>query len=313
MLLSKGKVLVTGGAGFIGSHQVDALIKSGYKVVVVDDLSTGIKDNLNPKAKFYEADIRDDELDRIFKKEKPKYVFHFAAQININHSVEDPLFDADVNIIGSLNVLENCIEHGVKKIMFSSTGGALYGEAEQIPTTEEYLCNPLLPYAIAKFTVENYLKFYKNHYGLDYGIIRIANAYGPRQNAKCEAGVITVFVETMLDKKQPFIYGDGHQTRDFIFVDDVVSANMMIFESSKSDIYNVGTGRQTTINEIFGFIRDSLGLNIKEKYNQELVGQDVSCLSSEKLKKALNWSPKVEVEEGIKQTVQWFQDKRERK
>jgi UDP-glucose 4-epimerase len=313
MLLIKGKVLVTGGAGFIGSHQVDALIKNGYKVVIVDDLSTGQEVNLNPKAKFYNADIRDDDLDEIFKKEKPEYVFHFAAQINVNRSVEDPLFDADVNIVGSLNVLDNCVEHGVKKIMFSSTGGALYGEAEEVPTPEDYPCYPMSPYGIAKLSVEHYLRFYKEFHGLNYGITRYANVYGPRQNTKGEAGVIAIFAEKMLENIHPVIHGDGHQTRDFVFVGDVVLANMTVFKSDSSDTYNVGTGRQTTINEVYRYINESLGGGFKEKHSDDFSGQKVSCLSTEKISKNLGWAPSVKVSEGIKKTIEWFQNKEESK
>lgn len=310
MLTSQGKVLVTGGAGFIGSHQVDALIKSGFKVAVVDDLSTGEESNINPKATFYNLDIRDPELADVFRKEKPDYVFHFAAQISVNNSVKDPVFDADVNIIGSLNLLDNCVEFGVKKILFSSTGGALYGEAETVPTPEEYPCNPISPYGIAKLTVENYLRFYKDHYGLDYGINRYSNVYGPRQNTQGEAGVIAIFIEKFLQGKHPVIHGDGHQTRDFIYVEDVVRANMQVFESEVCDTYNVATGRQTTINEVFKYIVQGMNKSVKEKYSTEFSGQEVSCLSYDKIKNELNWEPQVKVEEGIEKTIEWF-DQRE--
>lgn len=311
MFQRKLTVLVTGGAGFIGSHQVDALAAAGYKVVIVDDLSTGMKDNLNAKAKFYELDVRDDELADVFKKEKPDFVFHFAAQMSVNQSVADPVFDADVNILGSLNVLENCVKYKVKKIMFSSTGGALYGEAEQIPTPEEYPCAPVSPYGIAKMSVENYLRFYFNQFRLKYGIMRYANVYGPRQNGQGEAGVIAIFIEKMLKGEQPVIHGDGHQTRDFVFVEDVVRANMLVFESEAVDTYNVGWGRQTTMNEIFQLIKREFNSSLEEKHQDIFSGQRVSCLSSEKLHNDLNWVPEVTMEEGIKETVEWFKKRRD--
>jgi len=306
MFSNKGKVLVTGGAGFIGSHQVDLLLKEGYKVVVVDDLSTGQKENLSEDVPFYQVDIRDAELAEVFKKEKPDYVFHFAAQINVNHSVADPIFDADVNIIGSLNLLDNCVDYGVKKIMFSSTGGALYGEAEIVPTPEEYPCAPLSPYGIAKLSVENYIRFYAENKGLNYGIMRYANVYGPRQNSKGEAGVVAIFAEKMLAGEHPVIHGDGHQTRDFVYVSDVVAANLLVLQSDRNDTYNVGTGRQTTVNEIFKLVQECLDKDFNPKHVDVFSGQKVSCLSAKKIKENLGWSPKVSMEDGVEKTVAWF-------
>jgi len=309
MFTNKGKVLVTGGAGFIGSHQVDLLIKEGYQVVVVDDLSTGQQENLPEGLVFYKVDVRDAELAEVFAKEKPDYVFHFAAQINVNRSVEDPIFDADINIIGSLNVLDNCVEYGVKKIMFSSTGGALYGEAEIIPTPEDYPCTPLSPYGIAKLAVENYIRFFAEQKGLNYGITRYANVYGPRQNSKGEAGVVAIFAEKMLAGEPIMIHGEGHQTRDFVYVGDVVAANLCVFKSDKNDTYNVGTGRQTTVNEVFKMVQNSLDLDFEPKHVDVFSGQKVSCLSAEKIKQKLGWSPQTKIEDGITETVEWFAKK----
>ena len=313
MLLSKGKVLVTGGAGFIGSHQVDALIESGYKVVVIDNLSTGKASNLNPKAKFYKADIRDEEIEEIFIKEKPEHVFHFAAQINVNKSVGDPIYDADVNIIGSLNVLDVCVDHQVKSVFFSSTGGALYGEAEEIPTTEEYPCSPLSPYGISKLCVESYLRFYKEQFGLTYSIARYANVYGPRQESAGESGVINIFTKKILEKEQVLIHGDGHQTRDFIHVRDVVAANTTIFEKGETEIFNVSTGRQTTINEIYAIIKGRLEMKTSEKYVDVFSGPRASCLSSEKLERHTKWRPTVKLATGMEETVDWIVNKYSKK
>ena len=308
-LFNKGKVLVTGGAGFIGSHQVDALVAAGYKVVIVDNLSSGQETNLNPDAEFYKVDVREEKLREVFEKEKPDFIFHFAAQINVNHSVEDPIFDADVNIIGSLNVLEQCVTFKVKKIMFASTGGALYGEAEVVPTPEKYPCEPKSPYGIAKLAVEKYIRFYRARFGLEFGITRYSNVYGPRQNPKGEAGVISIFAQKLLDGMTPTIHGDGHQTRDYVYVGDVVAANMAVLESEKSGTYNVGTGRQTTVNETYGLVAGKVGVNLEPKYSEDFSGQRVSCLSCEKIKTKLGWVPETELEDGIEQTVEWFRSR----
>ena len=305
-MFTKSKVLVTGRAGFIGSHMADRLIDEGFKVVVVDNLKTGQKENLNPRARFYEVDIRKEELKEVFATEKPEYVFHFAAQINVNHSVEDPEYDADVNIMGALNLLESCVEHKVKKIIFSSTGGALYGEAETVPTPETYPAEPISPYGISKLTVENYLRFYHQQFGLDYAVGRYANVYGPRQNPKGEAGVISIFATMLLNKKAPTIHGDGHQTRDYVYVGDVVDANMMFLQNDVVDMFNVATARQTTVNEIYEVISDILDSSYEAKHVDVFAGQEVSCLSHDKIKEALGWEPKTSIEDGIAKTVEWF-------
>ena len=309
-IFSKQKVLVTGGAGFIGSHQVDALVGAGYKVIVIDDLSNGEESNLNSEAKFYKVDIRsEDKMEEVFSHERPEYVFHFAAQANVNRSVEDPVFDADVNIMGSLNLLELSLKYKIKKFMFSSTGGALYGDAEILPTPEDYPTEPISPYGIAKLSVEKYLRFYFEQFGLEYGINRYANVYGPRQNPRGEAGVISIFIEKMSKGLQPIIHGDGHQTRDYVYVGDVVRANMLVFESEAVEIYNVGTGRQTTVNEIFNLIKEAIGSSATERHGDDFSGQAVSCLSTEKIKRDLGWEPQVGIEEGIEKTVEWFREK----
>jgi len=234
------KILVTGGAGFIGSHVVDAYLELGHEVVVVDNLSSGSIENLNPKAKFYEMDIRDSDIEDLFKNEKPDVVNHHAAQMDVRKSVEDPIYDADVNIIGSLNLLQNCIKYGVKKFIFASTGGAIYGEQDYFPADEEHPTRPLSPYGVAKLTVEKYLYFYKEVHGLNYVVLRYANIYGPRQNPHGEAGVVAIFTSKMLKGEQPVINGDGFQTRDYTFVGDVVRANVLALSYEKSDVFNIG-------------------------------------------------------------------------
>ncbi|RLC39550.1 MAG: UDP-glucose 4-epimerase [Candidatus Nealsonbacteria bacterium] len=301
------KILVTGGAGFIGSHLTDKLIEQGHKVTVVDNLSTGKKENLNPKAKFYQLDIQSPEIAGVFEKEKPEIVFHFAAQIDVRKSVENPIESAKVNILGSLNLLENSRKYGVKKIIFASSGGAIYGETDVIPTPESYPENPQSPYGIEKLAIEKYLNFYRKTLGLNYIALRLANVYGPRQNSKGEAGVIAIFCDKMLKNKEVIINGDGEQTRDFVFVDDVVEAVLLAMEKEKSGIYNIGTAKETSINEIFRKIKELTNSNCQEIHGPEKPGeQKRSCLDYSRAKEELNWQPKYSLEEGLRETIEWF-------
>ncbi len=302
-------ILVTGGAGFIGSHLVDRLIGKGYKVVVIDNLSTGKKENLNPKAKFYKINICSPKISQIFKKEKPEIVFHLAAQINVRKSVENPLFDAKTNILGSLNVLENCKNFKVQKIIFASTGGAIYGQAKKLPTPEDYLANPLSPYGIAKLTTEKYLNYYYQVLGLPYISLRLANVYGPRQDGSGEAGVIAIFLGKMLRGENPVIFGDGKQTRDFIFVEDVISAFLLSMKIKKVGIFNIGTAKETDINTIFKKLKELTNQKQKPIYEKERKGDlKRSCLDIEKAKEKLKWQPKYSLEKGLEKTIQWFQN-----
>lgn len=303
------KILVTGGAGFIGSNLVDALIEKGYQVVVVDNLYSGKKENINKKAKFYEVDICDKNLEEVFKKEKPEIVDHHAAQIDLRKSVADPLFDAKVNILGSINLLNNCLKYGVKKIIFASTGGAIYGDASVLPTPEDYPAWPVSPYGIAKLTVEHYLYFYYTAYKLPYIALRYGNVYGPRQDPHGEAGVVAIFTQKMLERKKPIINGDGKQTRDFVFVGDVVNANLLALKSNFVGPINIGTGIQTNVNKIFRILNNLTGKKAKEVHGEAKTGeQKTSCLSIKRAKKILGWEPKVELEEGLKRTVEYFKD-----
>ncbi len=299
--------MVTGGAGFIGSHIVDGLIRRGHRVLVVDNLSSGKKENLNPKAKFYKIDIREKKLENIFKKEKPEFVCHQAAHINLRASVRDPIFDAENNIIGSLNVLQNCVKYKVKKIVFASTGGALYGEAKVIPTPETYPAWPISPYGVAKLSVEHYLYYYFKVFNLPYTVLRYANVYGPRQDAKGEAGVVAIFTEKMIFGGQPIINGDGRQTRDYVFVGDVVEANILAIKNKKCGIYNIGTGVETNVNQIFKKLTKITGAKVQEVYGPKPAGeQRRSCLSFAKIRRELGWKPRVKLEEGLERTVGWF-------
>lgn len=244
------KILVTGGAGFIGSHVVDAYITKGCEVVVVDNLSTGQKNNIHPKAKFYSCDINSPDLLAIFQNEQPEIVNHHAAQMNVRYSVENPITDAQINVLGLLNVLNCCIQSKVKKIIFISSGGAMYGDAETIPTPESSSPEPLSPYGLAKFVGEEYVRLYHRLYGLNYSILRYANVYGPRQNPHGEAGVVAIFIDRLLHGKQPIIYGDGNQTRDYIYIADVVDANLLCMTKGDCMAFNIGTGKETSVNEL---------------------------------------------------------------
>ncbi|MBN1376936.1 SDR family oxidoreductase [Candidatus Woesearchaeota archaeon] len=304
------KCLVTGGAGFIGSNIVDNLIEKNHKVIIIDNLTTGTKENINEKAVFYEMDIRDKKVEDVFKKEKPEIVFHTAAQIDVRKSVEDPIWDSEINISGSLNILENCKKYNVKKFIFSSTGGAIYGDTENIPTTEKEEAKPISPYGICKLSVEKYLHYYGKIFGLDYVSLRYSNVYGPRQNSKGEAGVVAIFIDKILNNEQPLINGDGKQTRDYVFVKDVVNANMLAFEKNITGIYNIGTANETTVNEIFRLINKNLGNKAEKKHAPAKKGeQQRSCLDYGKAEKALGWKPEYNIEKGIKETVDWFKNK----
>jgi len=304
------KALVTGGAGFIGSNLADALIAAGYEVVVVDNLVTGKKENINAAAKFYEMDILSEDLSKVFSAEKPDVVFHLAAQIDVRKSVEDPVWDGKQNILGSINLLENCKEFSVKKIIFSSTGGAIYGDTDQVPTTEDHSTKPISPYGIAKLTIEHYLYYYQQIFGLPYVVLRYANVYGPRQNSKGEAGVVAIFCDRLLSGQQAMIYGEGKQTRDYVFVGDVVAANLAALKSDTIDTYNIGTSIETDVNHLAELIKKNISSAPDFTHGPGKVGeQQRSCLSYKKAQAKLGWQPQVKLEEGINKTVEWFKQK----
>jgi UDP-glucose 4-epimerase len=303
------KILVTGGAGFIGSHVADALIKEGHNVIILDNLSTGQKQNLNQKADFIQADITDfEKVSEIFQKHKPEIIFHFAAQMDVRKSVEDPIFDARNNILASYNLIKLAHENGVKKFIFSSTGGATYGDTDERPTPETLKEWPLSPYGIAKLSIDKYLHYYHAIFGLKYTSLRYGNVYGPRQNPHGEAGVVAIFLKKMLTGETPTINGDGKQTRDYVFVEDVARANILALENiEKVGIYNVGTSTETDVNKLFGEINKNFGKKFKEIHGPAKLGeQKTSCLSYAKIKEGFGWIPSVDFSQGIKETFEWF-------
>lgn len=307
--MRKKTVLITGGAGFIGSHLADRLIAEGYKVVAVDNLSSGKKSNLHKKVKFYRLDVEKPGLELVFKKERPDYVSHHAAQTAVRRSITDPLFDAKINVLGTLNVLQNCVKYGVKKVIFASSGGAVYGEQKDFPASETHELNPLSPYGISKSIGEQYLRYFERAHGLAYAALRYANVYGPRQDPFGEAGVIAIFIQKMLKGSQPVINGDGRQTRDFIYVQDVVTANLLAMKNGSSDVFNIGTGVETSVNQIFGHLKFLTHASIGKKHGPAKQGeQKRSAIDPAKAKRLLRWGPRVSIEKGLIKTVNYFRN-----
>ena len=305
------KILVTGGAGFIGSHLVDRLVMEGHTVAVVDDLSTGKRRNLNRGARFYKRDIRSSRLERAFRKERPAVVMHLAAQMDVRRSVENPVFDADVNVLGTLNLLEQASKHGTRKVVFASSGGAIYGEQEVFPAPEIHPTKPLSPYGVSKLSGEHYLYYYQQLSGMRFVSVRYANVYGPRQDPEGEAGVVAIFIQKMLSSEQAIINGNGRQTRDFVFVEDVVEANLAVMAQNVQGVYNVGTGQETTINDLFAMLKELTQSSCQEVHGPAKKGEQArSVVDSAKLGKDVGWEPRVPLKEGLKRTVDFFRGQR---
>lgn len=302
------KIIVTGGAGFIASHIVDKYISLGHKVAIIDNLSTGQRKNINKKAKFYKADIRNlDLMERIFKKEKPNIVNHHAAVAEVVKSLRNPIPTFESNILGTVNVLISLAKYGVgsnKKIIFSSTGGAIYGEPEKIPADENTKISPLSPYGLSKFLGEECIKFYAKTHDIEYLIFRYPNVYGPRQNPKGEAGVVAIFAGVIKEGKNPLIFGDGTKTRDYVYIDDVVKANETGLSKAKNEIINIGWGKKISDQMIFNEVAKNFNFKGKPIYAPYRKGEVYQiAISAKKAKKLLNWKPKITLAEGIKQTV----------
>ena len=300
-------VLVTGGAGFIGSHVVDALVSRGDQVTVVDNLSTGDRANLNPEARFIETDIRSDRLARVFQDTRPHALLHLAAQASVPASVRDPGEDAAINIAGTVNLLEQCRSAGVRRMVYASTGGALYGEPEKLPCAEEHPVRPLSPYGASKYAAEGYVHTYGHLYGMEYVILRYSNVYGPRQDPLGEANMVAIFSQRMLRNEEVFIFGDGTQERDFVYVDDVAQANLMALERGSGQAFNIGWGAGTTVNTIYRLLRELTGFQGKATYKEPRPGDVYKIyLEVSKARNGLGWEPRVTLEEGLRRTVDFF-------
>jgi len=304
------KILVTGGAGFIGSHVVDLFLAKGYEVVVLDDLSTGRLSILNPQAKFYQIDIRSPKIRDVFALEKPDYVSHHAAQMDVRRSVAQPLFDADINILGSINLIECAREFEVKHFIYISSGGAAYGEPERLPCDEQHPINPICQYGASKHTVEHYLYMYHANYGLKYTVLRYPNVFGPRQNPHGEAGVVAIFTGKMLAGESVLVNGDGEQTRDFVYVGDCAYANYLaVTVDHQPGIYNLGWGRPTSINDIFITLAKATNYSNPIQHGPAKVGETRHIyLDAQKIAKELGWTPTVTLEQGLEKTVSYFRD-----
>lgn len=303
------KILVTGGAGFIGSHIVDKLVFLGHNVVCVDNFLTGSKDNLNPNSKFYEVDITNlEELEKIFAKEKFDYVFHTAAGYLVQ-SLKNPQRDASINIIGSINVCELCLKYKIKKLIYSHSGGASYGDPQYCPIKEDHSMNPTTPYGISKHTVEHYLFMYNKNYGLKYTSLRYANIYGPRQNPLLEGGVVSVFLDPLLRGESPVMKSDGTPTRDYCYVGDVVEANISVMNKGDNNCYNIGTGKETSVLELYRTMQKVIGTHIEFTIGEPRIGDVQRCsLDISKIKKEVGWEPKVDLSEGIRRTAEWIKN-----
>ncbi len=299
------KVLITGGAGFIGSHVADILVNLGHEVVIVDNLCTGRAENINPKAKFYCEDIREKNLRNVMEKERPAYVIHHASQINVRKSIDDPVYDAENNIIGSLNLLEASKNIGVKKIIFASSGGTVYGNPDELPVKEDSPIKPLSPYGIAKASVERYLDFYFRTSNLNYASLRYGNVYGPRQNPGCEAGIVPIFINKMLNLERPCIWGDGDQTRDFVYVADVAKANVAALEYDGNEhVFNIGTGKQSSVNCIYSLLKLGLASPVQAQYNKNYAEEIPKfALDNSRALRELGWASKTTLEDGLKKTI----------
>ncbi len=302
------KILVTGGAGFIGSHVVDLYLEEGHDVVVVDDLSSGRRSNLNPEARFYRLDIRDPAMEEVFETERPQIVNHHAAQMDVRRSVTDPLFDADVNILGSLKLIELAKEYEVDRFIYISTGGAVYGEPEYLPCDEQHPVNPICQYGASKHTVEHYLYMYMVNYGLKYCVLRYPNVYGPRQDPHGEAGVVAIFTGQMHAGDQVVINGDGEQQRDFVYVADCARANLAaLYLNSQSGIFNLGSSRGTSVNEIFSELARITGYRRDPIHGPAKVGETRRIfLDASKAERELGWRPRVGLRQGLGHTVDYF-------
>ena len=306
-------VLITGGAGFIGSTLADAYIAHGYRVTIIDNLSGGYRRNINAQAAFFEMDIRDAAAGNLIRELKPDVLSHHAAQMDVRKSVEDPAADADVNVVGTLRLLEAAADAGVKRVVFASTGGAIYGEPVEVPQTESHPAGPLSPYGCAKLAVEHYLHYFRDVRGLSSVALRYANVYGPRQNAHGEAGVVAIFAGRLLADQTVTINGDGKQTRDFVYVGDVVAANLAASKNEWQGAYNVGTGIETSVNTLYESLASIAGVVTPATHAPAKAGEQMrSVLDGTRLRKMASLPEPVAFRDGLEKTYAWFRDERAR-
>lgn len=307
------RALVTGGAGFIASHVSDRLLDAGHSVTIVDNLATGKRENLPTGAAFREVDVRDAALADVFAAEKPEIVFHHAAQMDVRKSVTDPRYDADVNLLGTLNLLENCREHGVRKVVYAGTGGAMFGEAAYLPVDEKHPVLPISPYGVSKHTVEHYLYAYHVNFGLDFTVLRYPNVYGPRQDPHGEAGVVAIFALQLLSGHTPRIFGDGTKTRDYCYVGDIVEANLLAVELGSAGLYNIGRGVEVSDRQIFEAVRDAVGSDVEPVYAPPRSGEvEHIALDASLARAELGWEWKVDLADGVTRAVAFYRNQRER-
>jgi UDP-glucose 4-epimerase len=305
--MSSRTVCVTGGAGFIGSHVAEALLARGHRVLIVDDLSSGRKENVPAGAEFHELDIRSPEAAVLVRDAGVEVLVHHAAQMDVRRSVTDPANDASVNVVGTLNLMEGGRRAGLKQVIFASTGGAMYGEQEHFPADEGHPARPLSPYGVAKLAVERYLYFYHAEYGIDAIALRYANVYGPRQNPHGEAGVVAIFLDRLLAGREAVINGDGLQTRDYVYVADVVASNLAALGRPGFGIYNVGTARETSVVELYGLLAAAVGVTRPPSHGPAKAGeQRRSVITSELLGRELGVRLGTTLEDGLRNTAMWF-------
>jgi UDP-glucose 4-epimerase len=302
------RTLVTGGAGFIGSHTVDALVERSHDVAVIDDLSSGKREQVNPRARFHLADLRDARLvGEIVERERPEVIYHLAAQMDVRRSVADPAFDAQVNLVGLLNLMEAARGRGLRRVILASSGGAIYGEQETFPCDEDHPCRPVSPYGVAKLASERYLFFYRNEYGIGYTAMRYANVYGPRQDPHGEAGVVAIFCGRLLSGDPCTIYGDGRQTRDYVYVGDVAAANIAALERGVDGGFNVGTGIETDVNQLYGELAQLAGVRKDPAYGPARGGeQRRSVILPQRAGRELGWQPGMTLRDGLRATFEYF-------
>ncbi len=305
--MTYSRAIVTGGAGFIGSCLVDRLVQEGVRVAVVDNLVTGKLENLNPEASFYNLDVCDPLIEKVFRTEKPEVVFHLAAQASVPKSLQEPAEDARTNILGSLNLLMQCWRWDVERVVYSSTGGAIYGDPETLPCPETHPIRPKSPYGASKHSAESYVVCFAALAGFKYAILRYGNVYGPRQDPEGEAGVVAIFASRMLRSMPVVIYGDGRQTRDFIYVSDVAEANLKALSVETEDVYNIGTAQGTSVNDIFAKLAQLTGYSQHPKYAPPRSGEVASIyLDASKAARVLGWRAQVNMDTGLAGTVEHF-------